>query len=249
MDAKRLPPLSGVVAIVLIFAGFIVAGNTPKGTTSAAKVVAFYGEHTAAQTTSGGLLSLGALLFLVFAATFAARFRSQQGQAALCLLGAGVLVVGLATYAGLSIAMADVAGHIDSSALQALNVLAGGAVFAFLLTVGTSAFLLGAAAMVFMGGLAEVARLVGRRVRGRGRDPESRTRRDARPHRPARFRRTRHLDTHRQRHPHDSGRHNLSYSRRATVTCASGLSLECRAEGTPSTTPPTPRRATPSPRR
>ena len=153
MDAKRLPPLSGVVAIVLIFAGFIVAGNTPKGTTSTAKVVAFYGEHTAAQTTSGVLLSLGALLFLVFAATFAARFRSEQGQAALCLLGAGVLVVGLATYAGLSIAMADVVGHIDSSALQALNVLAGGPVFVFLLTVGTSAFLLGAAAMVFTGGV------------------------------------------------------------------------------------------------
>jgi len=153
VDAKRLLPLSGVVAIVLIFAGFIVAGNTPKGTTSAAKVVAFYGEHTAAQTTSGVLLSLGALLFLVFAATFAARFRSEQGQAVLCLLGAGVLVVGLATYAGLSIAMADVVGHVDSSALQALNVLAGGPVFVFLLTVGTSAFLLGAAAMVFTGGV------------------------------------------------------------------------------------------------
>jgi len=153
VDAKRLLPLSGVVAIVLIFAGFIVAGNTPKGTTSAAKVVAFYGEHTAAQTISGVLLSLGALFFLVFAATFAARFRSEQGQAVLCLLGAGVLVVGLATYAGLSIAMADVVGHVDSSALQALNVLAGGPVFVFLLTVGTSAFLLGAAAMVFTGGV------------------------------------------------------------------------------------------------
>ena len=95
------------------------------------------------------LLSLGALLFLVFAATFAARVPNAQGSAALCLLGAGVLVVGLTTYAGLSIAMADVFGHVDGSALQALNVLAGDAVFVFLLTIGTSAFLLGAAVVVF----------------------------------------------------------------------------------------------------
>lgn len=149
MGAKRLVPLSGVVAVVLIFAGFVTAGNAPKGTSSIAKVVAFYSKHSAAQTTSGVLLSLGALLFLVFSAAFAARIRSAHGAATLCLLGAGVLVVGLTTYAGLSIAMADVVGHVDGSALQALNVLADDAVFVFLITVGASAFLLGAAAAVF----------------------------------------------------------------------------------------------------
>ena len=149
MGAKRLVPLSGVVAVVLIFAGFVTAGNTPKGTSSIAKVVAFYSKHSAAQTTSGVLLSLGALLFLVFSAAFAARIRSAHGAATLCLLGAGVLVAGLTTYAGLSIAMADVVGHVDGSALQALNVLADDAVFVFLITIGASAFLLGAAAAVF----------------------------------------------------------------------------------------------------
>ena len=149
MGAKRLAPLSGVVAVVLILAGFAVAGNAPKGTSSVAKVVAFYSKHSSAQTTSGVLLSLGALLFLVFSASFVARVRSVPGGAALCLLGAGVLVVGLTTYAGLSIAMADVVGHVQGSALQALNVLADDAVFVFLITIGTSAFLLGAAAAVF----------------------------------------------------------------------------------------------------
>jgi hypothetical protein len=66
----------------------------------------------------------------------------------LCLLGAGLLVVGLTIYAGLAISMADVADHVRNSALQALNVLADGAVFVFLITIGTSAFLLGAAALV-----------------------------------------------------------------------------------------------------
>lgn len=149
MGAKRLLPLSGVVAVVLILAGFAAAGNTPKGTSSVAKVVAFYSKHSSAQTTSGVLLSLGALLFLVFSASFAARVRSVPGANALCLLGAGVLVVGLTTYAGLSIAMADVVGHIQGTALQALNVLNGDAVFVFLITIGTSAFLLGAAAAIY----------------------------------------------------------------------------------------------------
>jgi hypothetical protein len=149
MGTKRLAPLSGVVAVVLILAGFAATGNAPKGTSSVAKVVAFYSKHSSAQTTSGVLLSLGALLFLVFAASFATRVRSAAGAAALCLLGAGVLVVGLTTYAGLSIAMADVVGHVQGTALQALNVLADDAVFIFLITIGTSAFLLGAAAAVF----------------------------------------------------------------------------------------------------
>lgn len=149
MGAERWGPLSGAVAVVLILAGFVVAGNAPKGTSSVPEVVAFYSKHGAAQTTSGVLLSLGALSFLVFAATFAARVRSAPGGAALGLLGAVVLVVGLTTFAGLSIAMADVVGHVAGSALQALNVLADDAVFVFLITIGTSAFLLGAAAAVF----------------------------------------------------------------------------------------------------
>ncbi len=150
VSGRRLVLFSGVVAVVLIAAGFVVSGNAPKGTSSVAKVVAFYSKHTASQTTSGVLLSLGALFFLVFAATFAARVRSAPGSASLCLVGAGVLVVGLTTLAGLSVAMADVVGHATGSALQALNVLADDAVFLFLITIGTSAFLLGAAAAVFV---------------------------------------------------------------------------------------------------
>jgi hypothetical protein len=151
MGINRVLPLSGVLAIDLNFAGLVAAGSTPNGEASVAKVVSYYGKHGTAQTVSGVLLSLGALLFLIFSATFVARLRRAQrgppGASALCLLGAGVLVVGLTVYAGLAISVADVAGHVDGSALQALNVLADDAVFVFLLTIGTSAFLLGAAAL------------------------------------------------------------------------------------------------------
>lgn len=153
MDLKRLVPLTGVAAVVMIFAGLAVAGSTPGGTSSVSKVVTYYVDHTRSQKTSGVLLSLGALLFLVFAATFAARVRpagaDPLGAVRLCLMGAVVLVIGLTIYAGLSIATADVAPDVTGSGLQALNVLANDAVFVFLITIGTCAFLLGAAMATF----------------------------------------------------------------------------------------------------
>ncbi len=59
-----------------------------------------------------------------------------------------MLVVGLAILAGLSIATANVAGHVDGSALQALNALAQDATFVFLITIGTGCFMLGAGVSV-----------------------------------------------------------------------------------------------------
>jgi len=155
VGAKRFVPLSGALSVVLLFAAFAVAGSTPNGKASVAKVVSFYGRHETAQTVSGVLLSLGALTFLVFSATFAARLRSTPGGpggvSELCLAGGVVLVIGLTVYAGISVAIADEVGHVDGSVLQGLNVLADDAVFVFLITVGTSAFLIGAAVAVSTG--------------------------------------------------------------------------------------------------
>ncbi|HUK43975.1 MAG TPA: hypothetical protein VLV28_01645 [Gaiellaceae bacterium] len=100
-------------------------------------------------------MSLGGLLFLVFTATFVARMRaSREGftdeASALLLLGSGVLVTGMLALAGLSITLADVSGHVSGAALQTLNVFANDAVFVFLLTIGTSVFLIGAAIAVFV---------------------------------------------------------------------------------------------------
>jgi len=155
--ARRSVSLSGVVAVILIFAGTAAGGNAPNGKASVPTVVAFYGSHSGAQTASGVLLSLGALLFLIFAATLAARIRRIEGAAlgapTLCLVGAGALVAGLAVFAGLSITISDVAGEVGGPVLQTLNVLANDAAFVFLITIGTSAFLVGAAAAVFTTGL------------------------------------------------------------------------------------------------
>jgi hypothetical protein len=157
MGARRYVPLTGVAAVVLIFAGLGAAGSTPNGRASVAKAVAFYGNHGTAQAVSGVLVSLGALLFLVFAATFSARLQRVRAEpsaaCALCLVGAGVLVVGLTILAGLSITIDDVADHVGGAALQTLNVMANDAVFVFIITIGTSAFLIGAASAVLTSGL------------------------------------------------------------------------------------------------
>jgi hypothetical protein len=157
MGGNRYLPLTGVAAVVLIIAGLGAGGSTPNGRASEAKVVAFYGKHGTAQAVSGVLVSLGALMFLVFAATFSARLQrvraEPSGASALCLVGAGVLAVGLAILAGLSITLDDVAGHVGGSALQTLNVMANDAVFIFIITIGTSAFLIGAATAVLTTGV------------------------------------------------------------------------------------------------
>jgi len=149
MSIQRLTPLSGAAAVALVIAGFAASGSAPGDTASVATVADYYESHKGAQTASGILLSLAALLFLVFAATVVARLReagATGGATSLCLLGAGIMAAGLATYAGIAIALGDVGGEIDGTALQALNALADGPIFVFLLTIGASALLFGAGA-------------------------------------------------------------------------------------------------------
>jgi hypothetical protein len=150
VNAKRLVPLSGVIAVVLIFASFVATGSNPKADAPVDELVAFYSKHSTAQTVSGVLLSLGALFFLIFSATVAGTLRAARsesaGSSALCLGGGVLLVAGLELFAGLGIAVGDLTGHVNRSALQALHVLGQDTVFLFPVTIGTSAFLLGAGA-------------------------------------------------------------------------------------------------------
>lgn len=111
-------------------------------------VVAFYTKHTGTQTASGVLMSLGALFLLIFSAMLASELRRRDERAsvsaALLLLGAGILVVSLALFAGFSLAIADLVGHIDDATINVLNVLSQEAAFVFVVTIGTSAFMFGA---------------------------------------------------------------------------------------------------------
>jgi len=148
---RRLGPLSGAASVVLILASFAAAGTAPKPDAPTSEVVSFYTDHDTGQLVSACVLSLGALLFLVFLAVLSRTLRHEGGGVPwiLCLSGGIVFVVGLTVFAGLTIALGDVASDVDPSALQALHVL--NQEMFFTVTIGAAGFLLGAGAAVLGG--------------------------------------------------------------------------------------------------
>jgi hypothetical protein len=150
MTFNRTAPLAGILAVVLIVAGAIAAGDTPKPDAPVDELVSFYTEHDTGQVASGVLLSLGAIFFLVFSAALIDAVRRAEANSrtasALCLGGGVLFAGGLALAAGLGVFIGDVARDLDPSALQALHELSLVVVFPW--TVGACAFLLGAGTAV-----------------------------------------------------------------------------------------------------
>ena len=150
MNVTRWIPLSGVAAVILIAAGFAAAGSTPSEDAPVSKLVAFYTTHDTGQVASGVLLSVGALLFLIFCAAFVSAVRrtdvGAQVWSSVCFGGGVLFVVAVTIAAGLAVFIGNVAGDLDPAALQALHE--ANLVVVFPWTVGASAFLLGAGAGV-----------------------------------------------------------------------------------------------------
>lgn len=151
-----LAPVSGAAGVALIVGSLVAGGSTPAADAPVERIVAFYGEHRRAQAASGTLLGVGTLLFLIFALTLAAALRRPPVQASewpsvLATGGAVLVAVGLSLFAALSLALSQLAGHIEPAALQALHVLSQDLVFP--LTLGITAFLLGAGIAVRRAGV------------------------------------------------------------------------------------------------
>ena len=146
MSAKQLVPLSGVLAVVLMIAAFVVGGETPEADDSLSEVVSYYSEHDTDLQIASALLALGGFFFLVFSTTVAGVLRRAQGESggpsAFSFAGGIVFAVGVTIFAGLGFTAADVVGDVEPSVVQALNAL--GADMFFTVAVGTGAFLLGA---------------------------------------------------------------------------------------------------------
>jgi hypothetical protein len=146
MNVKMLVPLSGIGGVALILAALVAAGSTPETNASTRELVSFYAGQQSGQRLSAILLSLGALLFLIFVTGVADVLRRAEGQSGgastLYVAGSGLLVVGLTILAGLALALGRVAGHASPSTLQALHVLSQEMIFP--LVVGTAASMLGA---------------------------------------------------------------------------------------------------------
>jgi hypothetical protein len=145
MRAKQLVPLSGVVAVVLMIAAFVIGGETPEAGDPLNEVVSYYSEHDTDLQIASALLALGGFFFLVFSTTIAGVLRRGQaesgGASALGFAGGIIFTVGVTIFAGLGFAAADVVGDVDPSVVQALNAL--GSDMFFTVAVGVGAFLLG----------------------------------------------------------------------------------------------------------
>lgn len=146
MSAKKLLPLSGVAAVALIIAAFVVGGETPGVDGSANEVVSYYSDHDNDLMIASGLLGLGAFFFLVFSTTVAGLLRRAQGESggssALSFAGGIVFAVGLTIFAGLGFTAADAVDDVEPTVVQTLNALGEGMFFT--VAVGTGAFLIGA---------------------------------------------------------------------------------------------------------
>jgi hypothetical protein len=154
MSAKQLVPLSGVLAVVLMVAAFVVGGETPEADDSLGEVVSYYSEHDTDLQIASALLALGGFFFLVFSTMVAGVLRRAQGErggpTALSFAGGIVFAVGVTIFAGLGFTAADVVGDVDPSVVQALNAL--GSDMFFTVAVGTGAFLLGAGIAILKSG-------------------------------------------------------------------------------------------------
>jgi hypothetical protein len=122
----RFAPFTGMVFVVLIVVSIAVSANTPDSDASGVRVISFYTTHRSSVQASDILFGLAAVFFAFFAGSlygFVRRPPAAQTLAAVGLGGALVFAVGMAIFAGLGFALADVPGKLSPGAAQALNVL------------------------------------------------------------------------------------------------------------------------------
>jgi hypothetical protein len=146
MGAKQLLPLSGVAAVLLIIAAFIVGGETPEADDALAKIVSYYHDNDSDLQIASALLALGGFFFLLFSATLTDLFRralpERRVASTLSLAGGVLFAVGTTIFAGLEFAAADFVDDVAPSSIQTISALTSDMFFT--LAVGVAAFLLGA---------------------------------------------------------------------------------------------------------
>jgi hypothetical protein len=155
-DWSRWAPLTGLVSAVLGVAGAAIeiVTNPPGSDASGKEVVTFYSAQGGTQQLGAALLALAFVFFVYFAGSLRAHLRQAPNLEALstvALAGAAVEAVGQTTGAGYVWTLAQGAGHLDSSAAQALNALSNNAVATN--TAGMILFGMAAGLAILRGGL------------------------------------------------------------------------------------------------
>ena len=145
MNKERLLPLTGVLFVVLLIAGFAIAGEPPDADSDVQDIVDHYVDKEDAIWVSTGFFMAAALSLLFFASylrrLFAEAERGTSLLPGLVLVGASILVTGGAIDGTIQIALAESADDIEPDAVQALQALWDNDFLPFIL--GVVAYLLG----------------------------------------------------------------------------------------------------------
>lgn len=147
--SARWAPLTGVVFVVLLGAGFVLASGTPSTNATAAKVQTYFLAHKNRMGGAALLTLLSVLVGMFFFAYLRAYFRRDPGAEWLSTLffgGAIIFAVSGAISAGLEGVAADHPSSLSASSLQLLNALQS--------NVGYMALAAGLGVMYFAAGFA-----------------------------------------------------------------------------------------------
>jgi hypothetical protein len=122
---ERLAPLSGPAFFVLLLISSILAGETPSGHASGAKVLSIFSDHPGARKASSLLATVAVVLLILFAGWLRSHLRERGADALGSGAFAGIVILGVggAARAGAGWALADGHDTLGPGAAQALNVL------------------------------------------------------------------------------------------------------------------------------
>jgi len=144
---RKLMPLAGILAVVMVLGSFLVAGDPPDVDAPVGEVVEFYADSDSEQQFSALMLIWGAILFMLFATSLRSALRRAEsdsgGVSALSYAGAIIFTVGLTLFAAIAFALGDAAGTAGNlePAVQTLHVMNED--FFFPAAAGVGTFLLG----------------------------------------------------------------------------------------------------------
>jgi len=113
--------------VLVALAFFVVGGSTPDDDASAAKVVSYYRDHKTASMVAALMVTIGAVLLVLFAARLREVIRGDGLGGGVfptaAFAGAVIFAAGLLFLAAVHFALVQAADHRFASPAQTLNVL------------------------------------------------------------------------------------------------------------------------------
>ena len=120
-------PLTGVAFIALVVIGAVVSGEPPGADDPVGEIVSHYEDNKDSIQAGALIFTIAAAVFVFFAGYMRKTLeRAAGGRSMLptiALVGAGIFATGAAIDAMISFAIAEAAGDVDPTAVQALQAL------------------------------------------------------------------------------------------------------------------------------